>query len=47
MNWEKLGSHLRLTENKMGNLNKINLFTFQTQRMRYSIASNFKNLSIN
>ena len=46
MNWEKLGSHLRLTE-KMGNLHKIRLFTFQTQRMRYSIASNFKNLSIN
>ena len=29
-NWEKLRSNLSFTDNKIGNLSKINLFTFQT-----------------
>ena len=47
MNWEKLCPSLSFTaENKIGNLNKIKLVTFQTQWVRYPITSNFKNLPV-
>ena len=48
MNWEKLDLNLTLTiENKMVNLHKLKLFSFQTYWMRYFISSNFENLSMN
>ena len=47
MNLGKLGPNLSFTvQNKTGNLNKIKLFIFQTQWVRYSITSNVKNLSM-
>ena len=48
MNWEKISLNLCFTvENKASNLHKIKLLLFQTQWMRYSITSNFKNLFMN
>ena len=48
VNWEKLGSNLCFTvENKASNLHKIKLLLFQTQLMRYSVTSKFKNLFMN
>ena len=46
MNWEKLSLNLTFTvEDKMVSLHKIRLGTIWTQWIRYSISSNFKNLS--
>ena len=46
MNWENLGPNLSFTlANKASNLHKIKLLLFQTQWMRFSITSNYNNLS--
>ena len=48
MNYEKLGPNLSSSaEYKASNLHEIRLLLFKTQGVRYSITSNFKNLSMN
>ena len=48
MNCKKLGPNLSFSvEYKASNLHEIRLLLFKTQWMRFSITSNFKNLSMN
>ena len=48
MKWEKLSSNSSFTvENKIGNLHKIRLLTFQALLLRYSITFIYKHLTMN